>query len=536
MTDLLDSPTEQTRRPGELTLIELLRWAWRQLTSMRTALLLLLLLALAAVPGSVIPQSGVDSLKTGQWQDRHPKLTPIYERLGLFSVYDSVWFAAIYLLLVVSLVGCIVPRCLVYWRAFRSPPPGAPRNLDRLPAHTSYRVPAAPAAVLADARHELRRRRYRVRTDEEQGWVAAERGLLRELGNLVFHLAVLVVLAGFAVGGLYGYQGGVVLVVGNGFANNLTQYDDFDPGTLFDPNQMEPFAFTVDDFDVEFLTSGPRKGMAQNFVARLSYQESPEADNKTYDLRVNHPLTIGNTDLFLIGHGYAPVITIRDGNGDIAYSGPTIFLPEDQSFRSFGVVKAPDARPAQIGLQGELYPSYVYVRATEPGEPDPGPMSYFGDARNPAISMLLYSGDLGLDSGRAQSVYALDTDSATLVTKPDGAPYRVDLMLGQSARLPDGMGTISFDGLVRWNRIQISQTPGKKVALAGVVAALLGLMLSLFIRPRRVWVRARTEGSGTLVEVAGLDRSEGGDLDGELAALAAALGGPPAEESDEESR
>ncbi len=67
-----------------------------------------------------------------------------------------------------------------------------------------------------------------------RGWVAAERGYLREAGNLLFHLAVVVVLVGFAVGGLFGYKGGVILVVGNGFSNNLTQYDDFDPGSLFD--------------------------------------------------------------------------------------------------------------------------------------------------------------------------------------------------------------------------------------------------------------------------------------------------------------
>ena len=118
-----DAEEPPDRRTGELTARELFRWGWRQLTSMRTALVLLLLLALAAIPGSVIPQSGVDSLKTSRWQADHPDLTPIYERLGLFSVYDSAWFAAIYTLLMVSLVGCIIPRLFVYWRALRAKPP-----------------------------------------------------------------------------------------------------------------------------------------------------------------------------------------------------------------------------------------------------------------------------------------------------------------------------------------------------------------------------------------------------------------------------
>ena len=68
---------------------------------------------------------------------------------------------------------------------------------------------------------------------------------------------------------------------------------------------------------------------------------------------------IGGTDVFLIGHGYAPVITIRDGEGEIATGGPTVFLPTDQSFASFGVVKAPDASPNQIGLEGTFYPTFA---------------------------------------------------------------------------------------------------------------------------------------------------------------------------------
>src|ERR1700712_4469419 len=205
------------RRAGELTAGEFLRWMWRQVTSMRTALVLLLLLALGAIPGSVIPQSGVDALKTDNWQAAHPHLTPIYEKLSLFNVYHSPWFAAIYLLLMISLVGCIVPRLFVYWRGYRRQPPPAPRNLTRLPDHASYTTDEEPGVVLQRAAGRLSRGN-RVSTspadDEGGGWVSAERGQLREAGNLLFHLSVLVVLVGFGIGSLFGYKGGVLLVVG----------------------------------------------------------------------------------------------------------------------------------------------------------------------------------------------------------------------------------------------------------------------------------------------------------------------------------
>ena len=278
-TALSTRPPDDDRRAGELTFRELLRWTWRQVTSMRTALVLLLLLALAAIPGSIIPQEGVDSLKTSNWQTAHPKLTPVYEKLGLFSVYDSPWFSAIYILLMLSLVGCIVPRTFHYWRGLRAKPPAAPRNLTRLPEHATYTTSDAPDVVVERARVALRSRRYRLLVDDspDGGAVSAERGYLREAGNLVFHLSVLVVLVGFALGSMFGYKGGVILLVGDqyGFSNNLTQYDDFDPGSLFRASDMEPFSFTIDDFDVDWLTGMSvgvfpiQSGKAQDVAADL---------------------------------------------------------------------------------------------------------------------------------------------------------------------------------------------------------------------------------------------------------------------------
>ena len=501
-------PPPPSRRSGELGLRELLRWGWRQLTSMRTALVLLLLLALAAVPGSVIPQQQVDALEATRWKEQHETLAPIYERLGLFDVYTSPWFAAIYLLLVLSLVGCIVPRTLVYARAIRRPPPAAPRHLTRMPDHATYRTDADPAAVLEVARTELKRRGYRLRsgdpTDSGDA-VSAERGYLREVGNLLFHLAVLIVLVGFALGGLFGYKGGVILVTGTPFANNPTQYDDFVPGSLFQADRMDDFRFTVDDFDVDWITSGPRSGMARNFNADVRYRDG-DGEEQQYDLRVNHPLTIGSTELFLIGHGYAPVVTVRDGNGDIAWTGPQVFLPQGPDLLSFGVIKAPFAEPSQIGLEGFLYPSFVLTSEGDPA-------NLYGAATNPLLSLNVWTGDLNMDTGESQSVYVLDKSKAEAVPGDNGQPYRVDLRVGETVELPDGLGSVTFEDMYSWQRIQVSQTPGKRIALAGVVLALVGLMGSLFIRSRRVWVRARrAEDGGTLVEVAGLERSGGGDV------------------------
>jgi cytochrome c biogenesis protein len=518
---------------------------------MRTALILLLVLALAAVPGSVIPQEGVDALEASQWKAAHPGLTPVYERLDLFSVYDSVWFSAIYLLLMISLVGCIVPRTFVYVRAIRAKPPLAPRNLSRLPDHTSYTTDLSPAEVLERAEAVLRSRHYRLRLGQDDA-ISAEKGYLREVGNLLFHLSVIVVLVGFAVGSVLGYQGGVIVLAGDRaqgleggtFANVGGAYDDFDPGSGFGADDFDPFSFTVDDFDITWLTKGSGAGTAREFKAALRYRNGIHGEEKSYDLRVNHPLSIGNTDVFLIGHGYAPIITVKDGAGNIAYRGPTVFLPQDPSFLSFGVVKAPGAKkkdgtPGPLGLEGLLYPTFDLVQSDNPDVPTP--VTRFPALGNPLISMNVWTGDIGLDDGVPQSVYLLDTSRATQVKKADGKQLRLDIAIGETKTLPDGLGTVSFDGVQPWVRIQISQSPGKRVALAGVVLALIGLCGSLFLRPRRVWVRARrrpggtgdgmgddrgedgADGGGTMVEVALLDRSGGADLTDVLDVIVAEL-------------
>ena len=124
--------------------------------------MLLLLLAIAAVPGSLVPQRGVDARAVETYFLDHPTSAPILDNLGFFSVYSSPWFSAVYLLLMVSLIGCILPRSFVYYRAARARPPKAPRNFSRLPASTSFETDASPDEVVAAARKALGRSRIDV--------------------------------------------------------------------------------------------------------------------------------------------------------------------------------------------------------------------------------------------------------------------------------------------------------------------------------------------------------------------------------------
>ncbi|GAA1606285.1 cytochrome c biogenesis protein ResB [Kribbella sancticallisti] len=526
MTDVKDR-TEAPAPPDlpGLGLVGWLRWTWRQLTSMKTALVLLFLLALGAVPGSLIPQTAIDPVKVADYLEAHPKLGPVYDKLGLFDVYKSAWFSAIYLLLFISLVGCVLPRLRVYLKALRARPPKPPRNLNRLPGYQSFE-PAADGDVLDLAAKELRRRRFRV--ERYDGAVAAERGYLREAGNLLFHFSLIVALIGAAWGALFGYRGTVLVVVGNGFSNSVAQFDDFTPGRVFTPDDLPPFSLTVKDFKVAFQTDGPQRGAATSFNAPITYQETPESPERSYDLRVNHPLKVDGASVFLLGHGYAPRVTVRDGKGEVAFSGPVPFLPQDGNFSSFGVVKAPDARPEQLGFEGYFLPSAVIDER--------GPISVFPDDLNPALVMTAYYGRPGEETGKPQSVYQLDKTKLTQFDNGEGDKLRFQLAPGQSITLPDNRGSLTFDSYERWVKLQVSHTPGLNLALVGISLAILGLMGSLFIHPRRTWVRVRTVDGRTVVEVAGLDRGPERGLGDEIQAIAQALRPLPAKDSTQQEQ
>ncbi|MFD8327424.1 cytochrome c biogenesis protein ResB [Streptomyces lydicus] len=520
-SQLSTAPTEDVTLPS-LGPLGWARWFWRQLTSMRVALLLLFLLSIGAIPGSLIPQTSIDPVKVDQFKTDHPSLGGIYDKLGMFHVYSSVWFSAIYLLLFISLIGCIVPRTWQFVGQLRGRPPAAPRRLTRLPAYTTWRTDAAPDDVLDAAGRLLKKRRFRAHRSGTA--VAAEKGYLREVGNLVFHVALIVMLVAFAVGSLWKSEGGKLITEGDGFANSLTQYDDFKSGAFFDTDTMEPFGFTLDKFVATYERTGPQKGTPRIFRADVRYFSGADGKEHKTSIEVNSPLDIAGNRVYLLSHGYSPQVTVKDGRGKVVYKGAVPFLPQDsKNFTSTGVVKVPGARTKdgkrnQLGFQGFFVPTFG-------GKGSGSMFSQFPALDNPRLVLTAYHGDLGVDSGLPQNVYQLQMKNLKQY-KVGGRAVAQMMQPGQTMTLPGGDGSITFNGIKTWASFKISHQPGNGLALTGAVAALLGLAGSLFIQRRRVWVRAEPadDGSGaTVVEIAGLGRSESARLPEELGALAAAL-------------
>ncbi|MFE4059385.1 cytochrome c biogenesis protein ResB [Streptomyces sp. NPDC059096] len=500
------------------------RWFWRQLTSMRVALILLFLLSLGAIPGSLIPQDSVDELKVQDFKDRHETLAPVFDKLQLFHVYSSVWFSAIYILLFISLIGCIVPRTWQFVGQLRGRPPGAPRRLDRLPAYTTWRTTAEPEAVRTAALAILKKRRFRAEGAGDA--VAAEKGYLREAGNLAFHIALIVMLLAFAAGQLYKSEGGKLVVEGDGFANTLTQYDDFRSGSLFDTNDLAPFSFRLDKFIGTYERSGPQLGTPRTYEANVHYTDGADGEERKSVIKVNEPLVVDGSKVYLIGHGYAPVVTVRDGRGEVVFNGAVPLLPIDSNASSTGAIKVMDGYRDKNGKKDQLGFAAFFVPTYGGGEGGATKMfSRFPALDFPVLNVGAYHGSLGVDAGVPQNVYQLDTRKMKAFKDAKGELLKKTLLPGEKLTLPDGAGSITFEKDVKeWATFQISHQPGDGWALAGAIAAIAGLAGSLFIQRRRVWVRAVRGADGvTVVEMAGLGRSESAKLPEELAELAGTL-------------
>lgn len=82
-----------------------LRRAWNWLTSMRTALILLFILAFAAIPGALLPQRSLNQTKVADYIAANGTVAQVMDKLQLFDVFSSTWFLAIFTLLLISLVG-----------------------------------------------------------------------------------------------------------------------------------------------------------------------------------------------------------------------------------------------------------------------------------------------------------------------------------------------------------------------------------------------------------------------------------------------
>ncbi|WP_068145955.1 cytochrome c biogenesis protein ResB [Rhodococcoides corynebacterioides] len=520
-TDTESRPAAEPRPPRQSVggrAVAGVRNAWRGLTSMRTALVLLFLLALAAIPGALLPQRSLNAGKVDQYIADRPTLGPLMDRVELFDVFGSFWFTAVYVLLFVSLVGCILPRCVEHARALRTPPVATPRNLARLPHHRTVEVDGTPAEVLDRVAERMRGWRT-ARREEAAGptrptgalTLSTEKGYLREAGNLVFHLSLVGLLVAIAAGKLFSYEGNVVVIANDGpgiCTTSPAQFDSFRAGNLIDGTGLTPLCVRVKDFRADYLENG----QAEQFTSNIEYQSGADLVTDTWRdevLQVNHPLRVAGDRVYLQGHGYAPTFTVTFPNGETRTETVQWEPTDGTTFLSSGVHRFdppgglyPDSaerRKNQIAIEGLFAPTASF-HGTLLSSSFPAP-------NDPAVAVDIYKGDTGLDTGNPQSLFSLSqvlVEQGRLV-KQD----RVNLTPGESTTLADGT-QVRFDGAEQFVNLQVSHDPAQTWVLVTALTMMAGLVVSLVIKRRRIWVRVypADDPRRTVVELGGLARTD----------------------------
>ncbi len=432
-----------------------LRWCWRQLTSMRTALILLLLLGIAAIPGSLFPQRSQNPIQVKQYFIDNPTLATWLDRFSLFSVYSSPWFSAIYLLLFISLIGCVLPRSIGHLKAIGAVPTITPKYLDRMEHFTEIKK-----VDLDLVEAKLRKMRFRIRRDSNS--ISAEKGYARESGNLLFHLSLVLILIAVGVGSLFGSKGDAIVNVGDRFINTPTSYDILGFGKYQAEDSLPPFALTIKDFKAEY---DPATNAPLDYTLTVLTSNPAGSKEKTEIIKVNKPLTYGSTKIFLQANGHSPIVIVKDKSGKVIFDGPTPFLPQDTNLSSIGAIKIPDMQP-QIGFVSSFLP-------TADRDPVRGGFSSYPEVLDPRLLISVWKGDLGLNTGVPQSVYRIDTSRMERIGLKA-------LVLNESYDF--GEGSITFTGWKSWVNLQIINDPGKGYALVGAILAISGLLISLFTR------------------------------------------------------
>lgn len=473
-----------------ITLRQSVAMVWRTLRSMRTALILLFLLAMGSVVGSVIPQIPNSPERAASYQVEHPLVGTFFRHAGFFDVFGSWWFVLIATLLFVSLIACLLPRSRAHLRALRQPPVHA-RELDAFPRFAQRRVAAPPDRATEIGRKILRRRMFRVNRTPSS--IAAEKGIARELGSLVFHWAFLLILVGVVYGKGTGFSGRAAIVEGESWTDAAANYD----------GQLREGRFFSGDFTgtqihlVDFEDSFRESGQPMDFVSRVELQDADGASLGGADVRVNHPAEANGLRIFQYGYGWAAVITIRDGDRAL-FDGPVI-LTQDPAPEGVGqlampwhgVVKLPSLDP-QVGLQVVLWPDYRgYLQLLGGGTP-----LAMTDANAPFLIVQGYRGPL------------TDPSLSGLETATMRSWNHVLVGRGESKVLgPDGAGgelSVSFPELRQYSVFQVSHDRGVWIVLTAAILVLLGLLPALYTSRRKVWVHAEPDGDGAVLKIGGL--------------------------------
>jgi cytochrome c biogenesis protein len=429
---------------------------WHFFISMRTGLALMLALAVLGLFGSLLVQADPaiqgDRQAYAAWLEsvrpRYGGWTGVLDALGLFSIFSSIWFRGIIVLLTTSILACSVNRAPRLWRQAVHP---RTKLRESFFAHTplgaSIAATTGPDGALAEVRAAFRARHFRtlVQRDADTIHFYADRFRWGPFGTVIAHLSLVLILAGALIGTAWGFRNdGLAVPVGSrvdvGYGTGLS---------------IEAKSFTD-----SYYTNGSPSDFRSDLVM---YRDGAQVAAQT--IRVNEPLRAGDVTVYQSFYGAAAVIRVADRTGKVVFDQgvPLVWTTKDGRHR-VGQILLPDA-----GLT-------AYVTGAASGEVDPQ----------------IKAGQMKID------VYTSGSESSPIATEviSQGRPAKIAGLEITFVR------ERQFTGLI------VARDPGAGFVWIGAGLLLFGICVVFFFPRRRAWALIRPRPDGSSIHLAAISRHD----------------------------
>jgi cytochrome c biogenesis protein len=457
----------------------LLEKLWRVATSMRTALVLMMGLAVLAFIGTMVVQapSGMTSDRGAYaaWLDSvKPKYggwTGLFDTLGFFSIFSSIWFKGIILALVTTISSCSVNRFKGLWKtAIKPRTKMTPVFYARAPHSEAVESTADPEGVLEGVRKAFGARHYRtvVERDGDTIHVYADKWRWAPFGTLFAHLSLILILVGALAGGTLGFRD-------TSFAVPVGSTVDVGNGTGLSVKALS--------FSDSYYTNGAPSDYASSLVV---YQGGQQVAGQT--IRVNQPLRVGDITFYQSFFGPAADMKVTDDAGKVLFeSGVPLMFTSDNGNRRIG----------RMILDNPSLTIFVVEPAS--GQVDP-------EIKPGMAKLEVYQS--------ASSTTPIDMQ---LVTQ--GQPVKVAGL------------NFTFQREQQFTGLIVARDPGQIFVWIGAMFLVGGLFLVFFFPNRRIWARIHPQGGGSEIQVGATTRHDatfGPDFQHLVRDMRIALGAPSA--------
>jgi len=422
---------------------DVLNRLWRFFISMRTGLMLILALGLLSLAGTLLVQAPAgmasDPQAYASWltslKPKYGGWTTVLDKLGFFSMFTSIWFKSITVLLTTSVLACSVNRAPRLWKlAFHPRTRMTETFFTHAPLRAGVLVAAAPEEAMADVRKVLKSHHFRTVSDPDEGGLNlyADRFRYGPFGTVMAHLSFVVILLGFFLSATTGFKEpqftapvGQRVAVGH------------DTGLTVEAKS----------FSDTYYANGSPKDYSSDLVL---YKDGVQVDRQI--VRVNHPLKSFGISFYQSSFGVAASMKVTDATGKSLYGAAVpLAWNSDDGTHSVG----------QFEMKGQGLTVYVIGAAS--GQPDPN----------------IKAGQMQLEIHQAG--------------KKDATTQVVD----QGKATTIAGVTYTFERTRPFTSLIVAQDRGAIFVWIGAVLLVLGLFLVFFFPHRRVWVRIRETSTGS---------------------------------------